>query len=435
VNKGSGFFAFSLLGLIGFVLVLVGAQGPWLEFPLSSAVYAGNIPSPWPFHALDSLKALLILLGLFAGLGWLVGLRLVTLCVVVLGVAVITGFFYTWFVEPSWLASYLSESEQRIALQEFLSHYYWPNKNPEPTTTLQSDFEYLSDYLKVFWYTTGWGWTAFSTGLLLLLLDNYFSTVRMSAISLVTSVILGLFVVSMFYPLFQAEHYHRRGDELLGTGQPSEAISAYETALRLNPVLRFSGPFLNKASRAFYQSEGETSQFAVLYRASNRDQWITGKPLSDSARERLQTSSRLLREVMKVAHQGSLLQSAIMDRSGNEYTRILNMQGLDAHVTEHPAVSLALFQRSLSYDRTQLHTGFFLAHVQNALGLMDDAIATLEEMLDLVAHKAVRADLLCTIGDADSLGQRPFAAREAYLKCLDSDSLYNYRAVFNLGGT
>ena len=57
------------------------------------------------------------------------------------------------------------------------------------------------------------------------------------------------------------------------------------------------------------------------------------------------------------------------------------------------------------------------------------------ELLGLVDHPSLRADLLCSIGDGHTRAQHPMQARQAYTECLETDSLYNYRAVFDLGGT
>jgi hypothetical protein len=82
-----------------------------------------------------------------------------------------------------------------------------------------------------------------------------------------------------------------------------------------------------------------------------------------------------------------------------------------------------------------LHIAFFLAHVQRELGLLNNAVAGLEAMLRGVEQDSLRADLLCTLGDAFSQGRQPLAARSAYVQCLETDSLFNFRAVLNLGGT
>ena len=140
-----GLVPLPLMGLLGAVLLMAGAQGPWLEFPLSSPLYATDFASPWSVPGIVSLKSLLLLIGVVAALGWLLGLRLLSLLAGMAAVAVLAAFFCTWSIQEQWLIRFLSESEQRSALDQFLSHFYWPNNNPEPMTKLVDEFRYLPE--------------------------------------------------------------------------------------------------------------------------------------------------------------------------------------------------------------------------------------------------------------------------------------------------
>ena len=228
---------------------------------------------------------------------------------------------------------------------------------------------------------------------------------------------------------------HRQGDAFLASGKPADAIAAYEKALQMNPLLNHSHGFLTKASRGFYELEGTDSPLAVLYLNSIRINWLTGDPLSSGVSERLAESNRILSNVLFVDFQGSSLQSAILHYSIIEYIRSLVTQGLDAYTAGKIPVGIDLLRKALSMDRNQLHTGFYLAHLQIQMGLVDEAVVTLKDMLELVDHTSIRADLLCTLGDAYTSADRSIQAREAYMQCLEEDSLLNYRAVYNLGGT
>jgi tetratricopeptide (TPR) repeat protein len=423
------------MGLLGALLLLAGAQGPWLEFPLSSTLYTADFASPWPVPGIASLKVLLILIGLVAGLGWLLGMRLLSLLAGMAALALLAAFFCTWSIQEQWLIRFLSESDQRIAIDEFLSYYYWPNNNPEPTTKLVKEFRYLHEQAQVFWYASGWGWVLCLTGAVLVLLDNLFSTPVSGASSFTVLVVTGMLLVIILFPLGQGEFKQREGDDLLASGQPREAIAAYTTALHLNPVLRHSGRFLIKASRAFFQLEGEGSPLASLYLGNYQDRWVVGEPLSIPAKQRLVRSNRSLMKGLNVDYPDLSLQTAVLHQTGREYIKGLVLEGLGAYANGELSVSSDLFQKALAMDPQQLHTGFYLAHVQRELGLFDDAIATLEVLVGRVKHKSVRADLLCTIGDVQTSAQRPLLARQAYTQCLENDSLFNYRAVVDLGGT
>lgn len=435
MKEYSGYASLSMITLLGFGLLLAGALGPWLEFPLTSTLYARDFTAPWAIMGFASFKSLLICFSLLAALGYFLSSRLLTLVAGVATMAILSYFFYAWLMEEQWLQRYITESEQRIALQEFLAQYYWPNLNPEPTTTLAGEFEYLHEQVRVFWYATGWGWGLCMAAGILLLIDSLFSTTAASFLSLAIVILTCIVLAMLLYPVFYAEHNHRQGDFMLGSGQPREAISAYETALVQNPALQHSRGFLTKASRAFYQLEGKNSILAGLYLTNSHTETMTGRPLSQAAQERLEKAGLILTGVMYADYQGSILQMAILRYSGRAFINGVVAQGLDAYVAGSSSISLGLLQQAFNSDRKQLHLGFFLSHLQRELGLVDDSIASLEEMLDMVDHKSVRADLLCSIGDTFSNGYKPLQAREAYTNCLINDSLYNYRAVLNLGGT
>ncbi len=425
----------SILGLLGVGLLLAGALGPWLDFPLSASLYTKDFVLPWPELGLASLQSLMLTIALVAGVGWLLGLRTLSLFAGVTAAVVLGYFFHSWVVDEQWLPRYLTESEQREALQAFVTHYYWPNLNPEPTATLESDFEYLLDQLRVFWYASGWGWGFCMLGIILLLLDNLFATPVVSFSSMAVFLFGGIAIAALLYPQFNAELEHRRADDLLGSGRPRAAISAYQSAMRMNPVLRHSQRFLIKAARAYYQMEGENSLLGGFYLASSRTRWVVGEPLSIAAKVSLKKAAKNLVRVLHASYHGAPLEMTILRQAAREYAKIQVEQGLDAYVEGEPSVSLSLFVEALASDRRQLHTGFYLAHVQRELGLVTDSVATLEEMLELVKHDSLRADLLCSIGDALSRGRRPLQARAAYTQCLAADSLFNFRAVLNLGGT
>ena len=425
----------SVLGLIGTGLLLAGALGPWLDFPLSASLYPKDLLVHWPELGMISVKTMLLLIGLLAGVAWLSGIRLLMLIASLAAAMVLLYFVYSWLSNDQWLPRYLSESEQREAVQAFLSQYYWPNLNPEPTVTLETDYEYLPDQLRVFWYSSGWGFGFCMLGLILLLLDYLMVTPAKGLASMTIVLLLGTTVLVLFFPLLNAEFKQRQGDELLGSGRIRDAISTYETTLRMNPLLQDSKRFLLKASRAYYQLEGENSLLGGYYLASSRTRWVIGSPLSEATRQDLEQSAKILTNVLQSDYRGTLLETAILHQSIEEYHKILIEQGLDAYAEAQPSRSLSLFQEALHGDKKQLHAGFFLAHVQRELGLVPDAVTTLGEMLKLVDHDTIRADLLCTLGDTYSRGQQPLMARKAYTECLKADSLYNFRAVFDLGGT
>lgn len=435
MNRLPALSATSVIGLLAMGLLLAGAQGPWLDFPLTASIYPKDLAFSLPHLGQASCWSLLLGFTLLAGVGWLFGLRLLMLSGGFGVVVLLSYFLSSWTENEQWLSRFLTESEQRDALQAFISHYYWPNLNPEPTTTLKSDFEYLSDQLLVFWYAAGWGWGLCVIGVILLLLENLISTV-VAGLASVAIMLLGVLSLGVIlYPGFSAELNHRRGDELLGSGRPRAALAAFETTLRLNPALKYSDSFLKKSSRAYYQLEGENSLLGGLYLTSFRTRWVTGEVLNLPAEQHLDKSTQILADVIHAAYQGSALEMAILSQAFRVYSKFLVEQGLDAYAEGNLPHSLELFEAALRHDRKQVHAGFFLAHVQRELDLTGDSVATLQQIIDQVQHESLRADMLCTIGDAYARGDKPLQAREAYLKCLDTDSLFNFRAVLDLGGT
>jgi tetratricopeptide (TPR) repeat protein len=435
MNRYTHNLNFSAVGLIGLGLIFAGTLGPWLEFPLSSSLYPKDFLLPWPTLETLSLRSILLGIGLLGGIGWLMGVRVLMLIAGLTLALVIIYFIHSWMFNDQWLTRFLSESEQREAIQAFLSHYYWPNLNPEPTVSLKTDFLYLTDQLQVFWYSSGWGLGFCLIGMILLLLDYLVVTPAPGLATLSMSLILGGALLILFFPFLNGEFKQQYGDELLGSGQFREAISNYETSLRMNPALQNSKRFLLKASKAYYQLEGENSLMGGYYQASYRDRWVVGKALSQGARQDLERSAKIISSVLHTNYRGTPLETAILHRSVEEYRRIRIEQGLDAYANGQISMSVSLFQEVLHGNWNQLQAGFFLAHVQRELGLVEDAVYTLGEMLQLTEHDSIRADLLCTLGDTYSQGKQPLAAREAYARCIQADSLYNFRAVLNLGGT
>jgi len=428
-------YTFPLIGSGGIALVLGGLQGPWIKLPLSSSLFATDFSSPVFNLIPSSLQDLLLLMMLIIAIGWLFKLRVFSALASVVALGLFVYFFiFIWGVDHHWFAVYITESEQRTFLQNTLNRYYWPNLNPEPATILLSKFEYLHEQLALFWHMAGWGWVLTFSGMALLYFNALFDRVTVWPVILATAVLI-IFIITAMYPFFKAELSQRHGDAMLSSGYPEKAITAYDKALRLYPALGYSRPFAMKSSHAYYLLDGDYSALAYLYLAGANAQSITKKSGKKSDSNGFNRARLLFLDGSNKEYSSTPLQRVIMNQSVDENIRILISQGHNAYEKRDLSASLVAFQQALKSDPSQIHAQFFTAHIFKELGLFDNAISTLNSILLTITNKPLRADLICTIGETYQDSGYLLQAREAYRQCFDNDSLFNYRAVRNLGGT
>lgn len=421
---------------LGVGLVLAGLQGPWIKFPLSPPLFIDDFVLPIAGFQLNSLKSFIGILLLIIVGAWLFGYRLVSALASLAVLALFTCFVVYAWGNHHWLVVYITESEQRDFLQTILSRYYWPNLNPEPATILLPQFEYLSDRVILFWHMTGWGWVWVLSGIVLLLMNSFYS--RVSVLTTLLSMVILLFFMITMSSALMAERNQRHGDEMLSSGYPEKAIFAYERALLSSPELHHSRPFAMKSSHAYYLLEGEESPFAYLYILGGREASFARKYAKNMDGEALKLAQLSLPALLETPSEGDALnplQHAIISQSIIEINRNLITQGFNDYENGALSSSLLAFQQALKNDPNQIHAQFFVAHIFKELGLFDNAIETLQRTLPSIANSPLRADLLCTIGEAYEDAGQPLLARKAYGECLDSDSLFNYRAVRNLAGS
>jgi tetratricopeptide (TPR) repeat protein len=378
-----------------------------------------------------------LLLALFGGvLGELLGARTLTNAAAALGAAVLALFFARLSAGDAsgWLLQYMAESEQREMLQEFLESYYWPNRSPEPTTSLITDGPYLVDRAQLAWHMTGWGFVLTLVGVCASLGAAIRAWTGLGLVTLVVASALAAIAASTS-PGVRAEWRHREGDALLAAGDTRGAIASYESALAIDPFLGHSRSFALKSSRAFYFTEGEDSPFGRLYLAEIELPLVADRPGRTTESLRLDQARRTLDVALRAESDGSPLQRSVLVHADRENARLLIQEGRgDYAAGEHPS-GLAAFRQVLAREPSQLHVRFFIAHGMKELGLYSEAVAVLEDALRTLDHSSLRADLLCTIGDALQRSGDTLAARQAYQSCLDSDSLFNYRALLRVSGT
>lgn len=423
--------------LAAVILAISGTLGAWLQFPLTGSLKApmlGGRLIETPL--LDSQGALLTIVIALVIAGWLVGLRwLLVACG--LALLALAGWFYLDLVagDQGWLVRFVSESGQRVALENFTEDLYWPNLNPEPTAALVSEFEHLPERIRAAWGAVGKGWlhTVAAGAAILAAVAIGSRLYTLLALAGVLSVALGL--VAAGYPLIQAELEHRKGDAYLAAGRPRAALLAYESAIRADPVLAESRPFLVKASYAYLILLGKSSDLAVVYLADTRNTGTPELELTPAMQQRLTDAHLLLKRVGDTLSPAGPLEGAIRRQASTLDSRLWVTQGSMALNAGLPSEALQAFRRALAKNPRALDALFFLGHTELLLGMRQQAITTLARTLALVRNAPIRADVACTLGDALRGETRLTAARSEYARCLALDDIYNFRAVRSLGGT
>lgn len=413
--------------LCGLSLVLIGSFGPWLTFPLSAPVYVFDVGTPL------TVGAICIIAVAFTGIGWIFQFQfLLTIGLVMMALVPSRYFLDTWLTNAHRMTMYVNESDQRWQLQEFLSSNYWPNGNPEPGMVLIREVGNLIDRFALAWHMTSWGWTLSAVGIILLLISGQFSSLLRIPCQLAVIVTLVLSGLTA-YPAISAENNRQQGDFLVTLGRAGDAIDTYRDAMNKDPFLQFSRPFVIQLSRIYYAAEGRYSTMAAFYLANRQisSQSQQGRILNG---DRINAARRYLLPALLRPIVSDSLETAVIRQSEAEDIRLLILKGISDIEQGDLASAVEVFQQTLERDSSQLHVQFLLAHALRLLGQYDDSIGNLEAMLLSVANDNLRADIICTIGDAHREAGNSLQARTAYTECLDSDSLFNYRAVKQLGG-
>lgn len=426
----------SMSALLGFLLAVIGGFSAWLNLPLFglSSSLVGELAS---YSEMANLFRWLFLITiLLSAVSSMLQYRLISVQITFVSLSIIVCFiFYGLFQDHQLVVNYMVQSEERIALQGFISKHYWLNINPDHTVTLISEYEFLWERLLLNWNIIGIGCKTALFGTIILLFRNVMNARLPASVFVVSAALFIGGMLMVFTPLVSANFIHNQGDTLLNTGRHRQALEAYDEALRLDPMLEYSSPFLIKASRAYYRLEGEGTVFGGLYLLHTAAREIGGRRVKPELLEKLNQARLTVDNIVLPDDNDTSMQVAVMKQLKKESASVWVRQGLLEYKSDLYTQSLSSFQQALKGDGSNAHVKFFIAHVLAKLNRHSDSLALLKSGLLSVWSKQLRADFLCTIGDVYGQLDKPLLAREAYTSCHDLDTVYNYRAVLSLGGT
>ncbi len=422
--------------ILGLVLAIMGSRGAWINLPISGS-FPGTMDELLSLRKVIEIfrRAFLVTI-LLAGVCGLLRYRLISLQLTFVSLLIILGFVvYSLFYEYRWIVSYIEQSEERLALQSFITRSSWPNINPDHTVVLTGTYEFLWERLLLSWNIIGVGLKVVFMGVIILLLSGAMQEPVPRRFNVITGAVLFAGMLAVFVPLIRADYIHHQGDALLGAGEYKQALQAYDTAFRLDPMLAYSAPFLIKVSRLYYHLEGEHSVSAGLYMLHTVARNVIDMRFSPAFRETLNQTRLMIDNISLMEYEPTELRNAVIRQMNKEDTRLWVLQGRVEYNRGKYEASLNSFRHALQRGGINVHAQFFIANALAKLERNEDALAVLKPALGLVWTKQLRADFQCTIGDIYEKLARPLLAREAYTSCYDLDSVYNYRAVLRLGGT
>lgn len=418
----------------GLGLALMGGVTEWLSFPLSApvgalAVTVQEIPvlgTRVPVHFSPGALYLLFVVLIVAGfhLPWRSALAtplfLSLLMLVYFPAYILSG-------EQHWMLTYLDDSIERGNLQRFLGAHFLTNKGLEPTLTYITSYQYLVDRIYLIWHMLGWGWllAIFGTSLLALVLQMMGRLMPSFGLTLIAIPLLPAGVLALTgFSCYQAESLHHRGDTSMASGAYRRALQQYATALRYDPALSYSEPFLLKVSKAHYQLFGELAPYGQVYLAS------------EEIKEKEFTQAELRLTLFKsLALPPSPFKEAIEEYSGR--LRVQNYVDRGSFFYHNGEMSKALryVQAALVEEPASITARFVLAKGLLDLNEPDRALALLQDLVNDVYQPSVKADVYSTIGDCYTKMEDWVAARKAYFMSYELDDKDNFRAVKELSGT
>ncbi len=426
-----------MLFLIAFLLLLTltAVFVSWLEYPLSESLNAYQLDWSWQAYFPTSVGISLQLLMLFACV-FLV-YRKFFIALVLVCIALAQLLFLPWHIlltHPDWLVNYLIESQERQQLNYFTGEYFIPNINAEPTYIPTLQFETLLDQVRIVFSMLSIGWyisVLSSIAILMILLKHWQHSFQLP-ITLI--LITGSALLTNYAPtlsLLQAAQAQHHGNQQLANDHTHEALQNYQRALKLNPVLNYSTPFLIKVADAYAALLHEYHPANNISKA-----WIIIQQYKlfngyNAPASRYRQARTLLQKADNNYLPVTLLEKSLVKFSKRLINQLWASEGLSEYKHGHLHKALQAFQQ-LSID--QLATRFFLATLYIKLNTPQQALELLRPYAHKIDHPSIKADIYCTIGDAYTRAKDWLQARKAYLLCTKLDNTKNYRVTRALSG-
>jgi tetratricopeptide (TPR) repeat protein len=213
------------------------------------------------------------------------------------------------------------------------------------------------------------------------------------------------------------------------------ALAAYDAVLKMTPVYAYSDTFLTKCSRAYDALSAGRHPYGRLLALRK----TVSSPLSQSQgqsqamlRPSLEVARTELREIQAIPP-SKPVERALADLGRRLEVTAWVQEGLADTGAGRLNMALRSFARAYQL-RPELSTAFFLARTYFVLGDENAAIEMLLRLQEDVANPMVRADMVCTLGDAYSNLGRLRLARHYYSLCETTDDEDNFRAIRALTG-
>ena len=414
----------------GLLLVMVGSVSIWLRFPMSAPVAGTAVPLLVPGLPGLGLPIGTLFFGLLVFMLVASLLRWRLLTVVAWGLAWLALFYFPWqliFHDPQWLLQFMRDSVMRGDLQRFNNSHMMVNKGVEPSLMYITDFEHLTDRASLVWRMLGWGWILSLLGLMIFAIGQFLRrgfpvSARNFLLLSVLSPVLLMMGVGISSLIGDWQHY--RGDHLLATGAPKEAVQAYAKAIHRDPLLGHSAAFLTKVSKAYYLAYGAAEPHAHLYLLNEE---LVLKVLN-AAESRLASMSSV---TLAPSPFSASMTALIRKKRAETYLG----QSLFADKVGELNVAIKYYQWVLQIDPTLVNAQYFLAKTLMDVRNLDAGMQIALTLPDKVYHTSVKADFYSLIGDGYRLQGQMDKAREAYSASYELDSKDNYRPLKELSGT
>ena len=433
----------SMLAILGLLLAIIGSFGAWINLPIY-----GSAPTLIPElesygQTLRVFRFLFLITVLLAGISSFLRYKKMAVSLAFSSLLIIVSFVISsLFYDHHLLVMYMEQSEERAALQGFITQYYWSNINPDHLVTLVGKYEHLWQRLILKWNVVGVGCKTAFIGALILFFSDIFTVRFSSGVLFIVTALIVTGALALAVPVIRADIAHHQGDTLSIIGKQRQALEAYNTAIELDPMLAYSVPFLIKASRLYHRIESGRSLLGGLYLLNMAITGTGSRQLSESFLEKLDNAQLVISELMSLDKkvkplepEATKLQLAIMRQSLKQSTSAWVSRGLLEYSNGLRLESLRSFQNALKENQSQVHVKYFIAHILMELKRSNESVILLSSAIQSVRSKQLRADFLCTIGNAYENLDKPLLARDAYTLCYELDPVYNYRAVRHLSGT
>lgn len=404
---------------------LVGAQGIWVQFPISAAVHGldwnGADPAWWrrysalPFVLCMGLALALLFSTLERYGAWLLAATIATLFAVPLTALLL---------DPIWVERYVNDGIERDRLQFLITFLGGiPNTNFNPFLTSADGYQYLPDRLRIVGNLLGWGWTlCLFSALGIVLVMRRLERIR-SLRAVLLPAAAGIALTALLgSSVLMADLRYRQADQRLARGDYRGALEAYAAAIENDPLLGQSRLFLGNVAKTYYQIGGSGDPRGQLYAYQN-----LGAADQESAKARLSASAAY--------DDGTALGKALARMARRREAELWVNQGMEAYRNADLGSAAASLRQVLTKHEDRSYVRFFLARVLSRLREFDEAGRHLQHLLTTTHDIAFKATIHNALGDVHAAAGRLEQARAQYAQGYALDRTGNLWAVKGLGGT